>query len=516
MTRPPSMETSGSPKASKVPFYRRLSFRLAAGLFLTLLAFDRLSEPLYHAVFDWFDFEVDEDGVTFFESCTDWVPEEFENALLEGATPLANGSWQPSEDALERATATLAGRPLDFLWLSPDLEILAAPRSSQDLIGRNWRPDIAHPNAGEHASHCVPTLVPSHRDGVLAGWFAVTPELPPQMAESAPGALAESDGERTGDDSDATGEWQPVDPFEIDPELGAMFERMDRTAFWTGVGVHLCVALLLSALLSRWVTARLSRLTRQVAHGEPLTVGGTDEIAVLRDALDHARERVAGLVESLKQRDQQRSAWVAQVSHDLRTPLMALSACIERAHEARDPELRERTLNSARADVARICELSEDLLAAARVEAGTQRVRETLLPGELIDRAILELTPIAESRRIAIEAELDIDLPSIQGDGRHLMRVLENLLRNALRHARSRVQISAHSADDLLVVQVYDDGPGFAATTGEPSADPDSAGLGLRVARRILEQHGGHLETSDAQQGGALAMLRLPLVARAS
>ncbi len=502
----------------RVPWYGRLSVRLAGLLVLTLLAFDLLGGHIYAAVFRAFGLPDDERGFTVVSSphSTDAQgPDEgaLVALLLEGAERLPNGLWQPTPEAITRTEEELAEMAGSFLWLDPQLAIVATPAESTASIGTAWQPqpeEPYEPDAPIDPSASCEHMVPAFRDGQLAGWLVFTHPL-----------LSASDLEGL-DQLDPGFDAHEL-PVITEEDFDAVTHSMERLARVVSFGLNLGVALIVSVLLSRLVTARLSRLSRAVASADPrgstavFAVRGRDEIAVLGRSLEQARGRIADLVRTLEERDRERREWVAQVSHDLRTPLTALLACIDRANAGLavptaelDATALRATLSSARQDVQRVCELAEDLLDVARIEAGTALVREPVLPGELVERVVSGLVPLAESRGLRIEVDLPTHAPPLDADGRRLTRVLENLLRNALRHATSKVEVALEVQDGRVRFAVADDGPGFSATGGGPQRDPDSAGLGLTVARRIVELHDGHLETLDPPAGGAIARFDLP------
>jgi len=294
--------------------------------------------------------------------------------------------------------------------------------------------------------------------------------------------------------------------------------RMQRTAGLISWVTTLLISLLLGGTLSWLVTSRLERLTAAVAK-VPMEadarlpelparlLAGKDEIAQLARVFVDSRGRIAQLLESLAIRDRTRREWIAHTSHDLRTPLTALSACLERAEEFQgngDDELAE-VLAAARSDCDRLHELTGDLLALARLEAEDAFTPEPVLAGELVMRACKGLMPLAMSRGLS----LDLDLGpkgsahlSFDGDGRGILRVLENLLRNALDHARGLVRVRVTREADVIRFEVCDDGPGFGASARK---DEESSGIGLRVARRFVELHGGRLEVDSSKDGASVA-----------
>ena len=306
---------------------------------------------------------------------------------------------------------------------------------------------------------------------------------------------------------------------------------------------------ILLALLSAWVvswfaTRRLRDLAERAR--EPRIDGALpgpfesrvgDEIAVLAEALNHMRARAQGLFDQLEERDVRRREWIAQVSHDLRTPVTALSVSLERLQELAasgrldGPETHE-LLRAASLDTERVRTMTEDLLEIGRLEIGDRLVLEPIPAGELADRTRAALLPLARDGQKELHCTIPEDLPTFRGDGRRLTRALENLVVNSLQHARGRVDVEVIHEGGWVRYVVRDDGPGFPgevdvergefeepdetdfASLSELAARrcrPDSAGLGLQVASRVAEAHSGSLGARNAPEGGAEVWLRLPV-----
>lgn len=302
-----------------------------------------------------------------------------------------------------------------------------------------------------------------------------------------------------------------------------------RLSLALAIALPILTALLFAWIISRAVTGRVSRLARQAAapvqaSGNlpgPFDARGHDEIAQLAGAMNSMRDRVHGLLEVQTEKDAAHREWVAQVSHDLRTPLTALIACMGRAEvilsKNDDPALRAElgdVLSIARSDIDRVHTLAEDLFEVARMESTPTLEREPIPPGELLRQAVRSLQPIADAQQIDLSFEVAKQLPPFAGDGRLLLRATENLLRNALQHATSKIVASATATEGDLRLEVRDDGPGFpdAASGASPERRSDSAGLGLLVARRVVELHEGSLDIRNLPEGGAGVALVLPLV----
>ena len=288
------------------------------------------------------------------------------------------------------------------------------------------------------------------------------------------------------------------------------------------------VAAAASLLLVSLVTRRLSRLAvdasepldeklKTVDLPGPFLVSGDDEIARLAAALNTMRERIKALVIRLEERDRQRREWIAQVSHDLRTPLTALSVCLDRAKEklveTEDPNERSGVMEAitvAHQDGRRLQLLVDDLFELARLDARDDLVLEPVPPGELVRHAVRGLKPMAEAQGIALKANVEPSLPLIRADGRRLMRALENLLRNAIQYGESKAELIATYREGDLIFEVQDDGPGLPEKDGmivledstKKPRKPDSAGLGLIVTARVATAHGGSLGGRNLPGGG--------------
>ncbi|MEO0421747.1 MAG: HAMP domain-containing sensor histidine kinase [Pseudomonadota bacterium] len=291
-----------------------------------------------------------------------------------------------------------------------------------------------------------------------------------------------------------------------------------------------------AVLVSLLATRRLRKLTNQVTQPlddetsipGPFEVGGRDEIRLLADGMNAMRHRIAELIEQIRDRDRVRGEWVSHVSHDLRTPLMALTGVFNRARSLLDapPErLAEGLgplLDAAELDTRRVRDLAEDLLEMARLDIDAALALESVPPGELLRLVTQELQPIADHRGVRLEYTCPAESIELWADGRRLIRAVENITMNSLQHAASAVRLSVSARDGEVRILVEDDGPGLPGQDGEVAldgigADPqrrDSAGLGLQVAHRIIAAHGGAIRASNQPEGGARLTINLPLDAQ--
>jgi two-component system sensor histidine kinase MtrB len=309
------------------------------------------------------------------------------------------------------------------------------------------------------------------------------------------------------------------------------------------VVVAVALAALLAYVLSRWLTARLTRLSevagRPVQDGElpgPFDESGDDEIAIVAGTMNAMRKQVESRLRELSLRDIRRREFIAQVSHDLRTPLTAQLACLDRAGlllEKPDGQFNRQELQEllavAKLDADRVHTLADDLLEIARLDAGDRLTLEPVPPGELVRQAARALEPMASQRAIEIEVRVTAGLPMLHADGRRLTRAFENLLRNAIQHARSEVVVMAVLVGDCVRFEVRDDGRGLPkeadfldylrrlnkdvrlSKLAKRRSGPDSAGLGLVVAQRVAEAHNGIVDAYDLRGSGAAFFIDIPV-----
>jgi K+-sensing histidine kinase KdpD len=226
-------------------------------------------------------------------------------------------------------------------------------------------------------------------------------------------------------------------------------------------------------------------------------------------------ERIARMREEL----------VANVSHDLRTPLASIIGTIKTLRRT-DAEIDARTfellLATADDQAERLELLVEDILELNRMSHGSPALQvERLDARELIDTVLHQLAvPADRPVEVAVEGEVAID-----GDRRRLVQLLTNLAENALRHGRGRIILAAAATSDAVEISVGDEGDGVPQWHEQDIFEPfshastraDSTGLGLSIARAVAEAHGGSLRYEPASTGRTHRfVLQLPAPARAA
>ncbi|MET8205776.1 HAMP domain-containing sensor histidine kinase [Streptomyces sp. NPDC005373] len=206
--------------------------------------------------------------------------------------------------------------------------------------------------------------------------------------------------------------------------------------------------------------------------------------------------------------------FVADASHELRSPIASLRTQLEVG--AAHPELLD--VDGAVADTVRLQELAAGLLLLARLDAGER-------PGEArVDLAALAGEELSQRPAGRVAVRTHLEPVEVAGSRSQLARVVGNLLDNAQRHARSRVDIAVRAEEPWAVVEVGDDGAGvpeaereriferFVRLDDARARDDGGAGLGLAIARDVAVRHGGALTVRSSPAAGALFELRLPVV----
>jgi two-component system OmpR family sensor kinase len=290
-------------------------------------------------------------------------------------------------------------------------------------------------------------------------------------------------------------------------------------AFLIGAPLALVLAGGLGFLLATRALAPVEALRRRAAgitldhSGERLPLpAAEDELHRLAETLNAMLDRIEGSLERER-------VFVADASHELRTPLAILRAELDLAHRPeRTPEELREAIHSASEEVDRLSRLAEDLLVIARADQGRLPIkREPAEVRDLLERVGSRFASRARDAGRTVTVDAPVDLIG-ELDVLRVEQALGNLLDNALRHGRGDVRLAARSEDGSLLIEVADDGPGFAEgfeavaferfTRGEEGRTGGGAGLGLAIVEAIARAHGGRVTVVRA---GAPATLRIAL-----
>jgi signal transduction histidine kinase len=218
---------------------------------------------------------------------------------------------------------------------------------------------------------------------------------------------------------------------------------------------------------------------------------------------------------------------IAWTSHDLRTPLTSIRVMIEALHDGvvTDEETRQRYYKTIRADIVALNALINDLFELAQLEAGGPPLQlENHSLRDLISDTLETFRPLAEKRQVALEGEVGENLDPVWMNASKVGRVLSNLISNALQYTPEggKVHVQAARNGEAVEVVVKDSGPGFAEQDisrifekfyrGEQarSRTTGGAGLGLAIARGIIDAHGGKMWAENEDDSGAVVGFTLP------
>jgi len=292
-----------------------------------------------------------------------------------------------------------------------------------------------------------------------------------------------------------------------------------------GAGAGMALALACAHVLARGTTKPLREMAAAASamargeHGRQVAVTSRDEVGELARAFNR-------MTRELAETDRLRRDLVANVSHELRTPLGALQAVLENVVDGvsePDPE----TLRTMLAQTRRLGRLVTQLLDLSRLEAGEQPfdIRPFAI-GDVLHRAAREARLHAPE-----DVVFSIDAPGgllVEGDAERIHQVVANLVENAVRHSPrpGHVELRATGADGDVVLEVDDEGPGIADGDLErvferfhrgdgrervaEGADRGGAGLGLAIARWIVDLHGGTIHAERREPQGSHMVVTLP------
>ncbi len=250
--------------------------------------------------------------------------------------------------------------------------------------------------------------------------------------------------------------------------------------------------------------------------------GPGDEIDTLAETFEGMSDRIIQQVRTLKQTDELRRELVANVSHDLRTPLASLTGYIEtlQLKEGRlTDEERDQYLAVARRQSERLGTLVEELFELARLESRDMKPELEPFPlPELVQDVVLGFRLEAEKKKISLNLERPTDVPLVSADIGLIQRALSNLIGNALKHTEEggRVSVFIEPHMNKVAVRIEDTGCGipdaeleqifdrFYQARNHGETQPTAGGLGLAIVKRILELHGSAVEAASTVGEGTV------------
>jgi two-component system sensor histidine kinase ChvG len=304
-------------------------------------------------------------------------------------------------------------------------------------------------------------------------------------------------------------------------------ERFTVAMFMLAV---LVISVLLSLFLARTIVQPLQHLARAAVK---VRLGRAPDVTIprmptRRDEIGMLARALSDMSSALRQRIDATEAFAADVAHEIKNPLASLRSALDGLVQVDDPKLRTELMGVAQADVLRMDRLISDISDASRIDAQLAKAKfERIDLGDMID----QLLAARESRGADGDVRIAFARPrkgvaEIMGEDIRIERVITNLLDNAVSFSPpgGLVEISATRKGDDIIVRISDQGPGIPAEDREAvfrrfhSLRPDAnlfgkhSGLGLAIARTIIEGHHGSVMVDDRDDGecGACFKVTLP------
>jgi signal transduction histidine kinase len=304
------------------------------------------------------------------------------------------------------------------------------------------------------------------------------------------------------------------------------------TDFWWQFLLAGALASGIALVVARWLARGMTQPLRDMAaaaHGmetgdysRRVHTRSRDEVGQLAAAFNRMSAELQNL-------EQSRRDLVANVSHELKTPIAAIRAHLENlldGVEQPDPT----TLQVMLTQTERLGRLIEQLLELSRLESGElPLLREETPLAPLVTQVLSEIEVARSDRGVVVESALPIDLPPVDADRERVHQVLFNLVDNAVRFTPSggAVTVSAHRHNGAVEIRVADTGVGippehlprlferFYRADPARSREDGGTGIGLAIARSVVEAHGGHIRAESELGGGSVFTFDLPVAVAA-
>ena len=414
--------------------------------------------------------------------------------LLSDSWAITGPTYQLRDPATQRWTKSIA----------PSLD-----RGFNALVGADPIDDFAEPSRDRLAAW--PEALEARSSGAVQTAVRNAPDLTPVFSAAAPtsaGVLLVTANDRN-------------------------FTRTVRSQR-RALGLAMVIATILSVLLSLFLARTIVRPLRRLAlAAHRVRLGRAREVKVPRlpsrsDEIGLLARAVSDMSQSLRQRIDNIEAFAADVTHELKNPLASLRSALDSLERVSDPELQKRLIEVARDDVVRLDRLIGDISEAARTDAELARAAfEPVDLGPLIEQVVSSW----ETRREKGDARIAFARPRrastvVLGKPDRLARAIDNVIDNAISFSPpgGLVEIAAARVGDKVRVRIDDEGPGVPSEAREAifnrfhSVRPDGenfgrhSGLGLAIARAIVEGHDGEIDVHDRDDApsGARFTICLP------
>jgi two-component system, OmpR family, sensor histidine kinase BaeS len=309
-------------------------------------------------------------------------------------------------------------------------------------------------------------------------------------------------------------QWVPTSP------EGLFLQNVNNAALLSAM-IAVILALTLGSLLAFTMTRSLRELTEatvEIARGKlgrQVKVRSRDELGELASSFNKMSLDLAKATHARRQ-------MTADIAHDLRSPLSVLSGYAEALSEGK-LQGTAKVYDILYQETQHLSHLVEDLRTLSLADAGELTLNlQTIPPKTILERAVARHTVFARQKGISLKIDADKELPELTVDGDRMAQVFDNLITNAFRYTSSggEITLAARSSNGNVRLQVRDDGSGIPPEElpyvfdrffrGDPSRHKSGdSGLGLSIAKSIIESHGGKIEVESAPGNGAIFTITL-------
>jgi two-component system sensor histidine kinase GlrK len=315
-----------------------------------------------------------------------------------------------------------------------------------------------------------------------------------------------------------------IDTYRKVRELAEVGAQARQTAVII-ISASLIIMLVLALTITRSITkpiGALKRKTHEISEGKfeaDLRITAPPELRDLAASFNL-------MCQKLNELEKMKSDFYASMSHELRTPLTCIkegTGLLLEGVAGNITEKQRKLLNIVAQESNRLIGLVTSVLDLSKMEAGMMTYgleKSALAP--LIQKAVIEIAPLVESKEIKLETELSAELPPVKIDRERILQVLRNLLGNAAKFTpkAGKVKVRARTVNNGIEVSVWDTGPGIAAENleaifekfhqGKTNGSGNGTGLGLAIAKQIITSHGGRIWAENQAEQGSTFFFVLP------
>ena len=306
-------------------------------------------------------------------------------------------------------------------------------------------------------------------------------------------------------------------------EAGARAQQVAATMTVAALVLILAISFMITRSVTRPMT-HLKNKTREIARGKfegDLRIAAPPEISELAVAFNL-------MCQKLNMLDKMKSDFFASMSHELRTPLTSIkegTGLLLDGVGGPTTEKQQKLLRILVEESNRLIDLVNSLLDLSKMEAGMMHynfTKASLIP--LIRKAVDEMTPLLEAKKIQVETDIAGALPAVNLDNERMLQALRNLIGNAVKFTpkSGHVTVAARPLDGKLQVSVHDTGPGIAAenlnaifdkfrqANAKGAYSANGTGLGLAIAKHVITSHGGEIWAENHPERGSIFTFVLP------